>query len=516
MSSEIQAKFNDYQRRYPLYNRDAIVDLMVEDGAISLEIAKRIKANESLFLIENSFQINKQNDDFSITEALGGSFSKVKEPKKETPKTQFNQEIEKTFQSDIQGDCWLLSDINAMSQSKWGKEAIKKSIIPDSEGGVTIHFKGSPLPQKNFHITAEDIQNAKNSGRYSTGDDDMLALELATEQVIKKLAKSGNYQRISDFDKIIGYESYLTGIYLDRKSNETLHISTLITGVDRTHVDFTACDDDNKPLLEKEKTLLYLSKNQKDNATVCTFSGIKDMFGIRDDNDQVHGFHAYAIKEISYGKEVVVIDPYHTDKEIKLPWKKFVEDVESLYISSQNEDTKKQVENYALSENYEVKYQQHLNKLADARENTLKELEELKNKQKLRDNEFKLEDCLNNSSWELLDIENGFAYNGILSTMKSIDKDIVLQVLDMKPNLIEKLDKYQSGLGSGNRKKALISPIIDALVEKAKESNVQADKIDAFKKNCYKELDAIFYTDEKVIISEVEKIRKLIELQSKP
>ena len=143
-------------------------------------------------------------------------------------------------------------------------------------------------------------------------------------------------------------------------------------------------------------------------------------------------------------------------------------------------------------------------------------MEELKNKQKLRDNEFKLEDCLNNSSWELLDIENGFAYNGILSTMKSIDKDIVLQVLDMKPNLIEKLDKYQSGLGSGNRKKALISPIIDALVEKAKESNVQADKIDAFKKNCYKELDAIFYTDEKVIISEIEKIRKLIELQSKP
>ena len=32
MSNEIQTKFNEYQQKYPLYNRDAIVDLMVEDG----------------------------------------------------------------------------------------------------------------------------------------------------------------------------------------------------------------------------------------------------------------------------------------------------------------------------------------------------------------------------------------------------------------------------------------------------------------------------------------------------
>ena len=140
---------------------------------------------------------------------------------------------------------------------------------------------------------------------------------------------------------------------------------------------------------------------------------------------------------------------------------------------------------------------------------------DLKNKHKQRDNEFKLKDCLNDTSWELLDKENSFAYNDILSTMKTIDKDIVLQVLDHKPNLIEKLDKYQSGLGSGNRKKALIAPIIDALVEKAKESKVQPDKIDDFKRNCYNELNAVFYTDEKVIISEVEKIRELINSQVK-
>ena len=515
MSNEIQTKFNEYQRKYPLYNRDAIVDLMVEDGEISPDVAKRIKSNESLFLIDNNFLKNKSNNDFSITEALGGNFSTQKTPKKEYPKTQFNREIENTFQSDIQGDCWLLSDINAMNQTKWGKEAIKNSIIPDNKGGVTIHFKGSPLAQKNFHITAEDIQNAKNSGRYSTGNDDMLALELATEQVIKKLVKSGNYQRITDFDKIIGYESFLTGIYLDQKSNKTLHISTLITGVDRTHANFNACDENDKPLLEKEKTLLYLAKNQKMNAIVCTFSCIKDMFGMRDDNDLAHGFHAYAVKEITSGKEVVVIDPYHSDKEIKIPWKKFVEDVESLYISSTSEDTKKQVEKQVLPENYVTQYQQHLNRLAEARENALKELADLKNKHKQRDNEFKLKDCLNDTSWELLDKENSFAYNDILSTMKTIDKDIVLQVLDHKPNLIEKLDKYQSGLGSGNRKKALIAPIIDALVEKAKESKVQPDKIDDFKRNCYNELNAVFYTDEKVIISEVEKIRELINSQVK-
>ena len=67
-------------------------------------------------------------------------------------------------------------------------------------------------------------------------------------------------------------------------------------------------------------------------------------------------------------------------------------------------------------------------------------------------------------------------------------------------------------LGCLNKvKKNLILPIINALAEKAKEVGIDKSTIDDFKTKCNKELDATFYTDEKVIQNEVEKIVKLIK-----
>ena len=63
MAGEIQALFDKYQKWYPYYTRDAIVDLMVKNGAITSETAKKIKSGMSLFLIDNS--VAKVNDDYS-------------------------------------------------------------------------------------------------------------------------------------------------------------------------------------------------------------------------------------------------------------------------------------------------------------------------------------------------------------------------------------------------------------------------------------------------------------------
>lgn len=54
MPGEVQNLFNIYQKRYPLYTREAIVDLMLKNGAISPDTAKKIKSGMSLFLIDNS------------------------------------------------------------------------------------------------------------------------------------------------------------------------------------------------------------------------------------------------------------------------------------------------------------------------------------------------------------------------------------------------------------------------------------------------------------------------------
>ena len=78
-------------------------------------------------------------------------------------------------------------------------------------------------------------------------------------------------------------------------------------------------------------------------------------------------------------------------------------------------------------------------------------------------------------------------------------------------NIISKIDKDVRGLGKGSAKKTYILPIIEGLAELAKDKGVNQTVIDNFKKTCInQELDALFYTDEKVIMEEVRKMLKLI------
>lgn len=43
MAGEIQALFNSYQKKYPYYTRDAIVEIMLDDGVITFQVANKIK-----------------------------------------------------------------------------------------------------------------------------------------------------------------------------------------------------------------------------------------------------------------------------------------------------------------------------------------------------------------------------------------------------------------------------------------------------------------------------------------
>ena len=234
MSNEIQSIINNYRQKYPLYNHEALVEQMIKDGAISRDAVNKFKPDTSLFLIDNQFNI-KSGEKLGITEIMGGYFSSVSEI---PPETSFNRQIENTFQSKTQGDCWLLSDVNALNQTDWGKNIIRNAIIPDNNGGVIIRFPGSPIEQKDFQITAQEIQTAKQSGHYSKGDDDMIALELATEKVAKEVVARGIGRRVEDFDEVIGHKSYLTNILLNEKTYEYLNISKLLTGRDDVVAEF--------------------------------------------------------------------------------------------------------------------------------------------------------------------------------------------------------------------------------------------------------------------------------------
>ena len=64
-----------------------------------------------------------------------------------------NGEIEDTKQASTV-DCWLLTNLNWLRNTNWGKELVKNSIQPDGNGGVFIIFKGAKTRVKKFHVSA--------------------------------------------------------------------------------------------------------------------------------------------------------------------------------------------------------------------------------------------------------------------------------------------------------------------------------------------------------------------------
>ena len=234
-----------------------------------------------------------------------------------------------------------------MNTTDWGRKAIHDAIIPDQDesGGVTIKFKGSPLKQKSFHITAEEIDSARQSGKYSDGDDDMIAFELATEKVIRGMIKENKRTRVDVFDKQIGYKSYLAGLITkeNRLSYETLSVMQLITGNKDVRYQWWYKEKGS------ENVLKYLAQNTNKTVSTCCFDGWVD----RDEKDPIHGNHAYAIKKIVYGKYVVVIDPEKPKQSITLSWRKFTTECKDLFINYENKNILSEIKK-SFPKQYEI------------------------------------------------------------------------------------------------------------------------------------------------------------------
>lgn len=355
MASSVQTLYTKYQQKYPLYNKEKIVDMMLDDGVITFEDANKIKSCASLFLIDNKFDNkNSSNNNFNITEIWGGNFS----TSKKQSKTDFNSKIEPTFQSDKQGDCWLLSDINALNTTTWGKQAIRDAIIPDknSKGGVTINFKGSPLKEKNIYISAQQIERAKQSGNYSRGDDDMIAFELATEIVYRKMVKQGIAKRICTDEELqqqkINYRSYINS-GVATKDFQQYPISKLL-GMETIELNFFIINGYNSsnPQKEKDKILKFISTQKTNLAIWCAFAGeFENKYGL-------YSNHAYTIKKMECNKEVILIDPYYSDKEIRMAWKDFKNLINAATCSFNDTNLKNKIKQH-LPNYYNIKNEEY-------------------------------------------------------------------------------------------------------------------------------------------------------------
>lgn len=77
MAGTIQNLFNQYKKKYPLYTREAIVNLMVNNGVITPDVAKKINSGVSLFGLDDLLTENKPQE-IDMTDIMGGCFNSKK------------------------------------------------------------------------------------------------------------------------------------------------------------------------------------------------------------------------------------------------------------------------------------------------------------------------------------------------------------------------------------------------------------------------------------------------------
>lgn len=408
------------------------------------------------------------------------------------PVFHFNRMIEPTKQGKNAIDCWLLSGLNALNQTSWGKKSIKDAIKPDGEGGVYITFPGSPIEQKTFYVSVEDLYKAKKSDKYSKGDDDVLAIEVATEKLFKTL-----YQRkMGTILFEYGNDSYL-GNFIDNKNNN-LTIEKLLTNKNTFsfNADFYEVKDNNF-----YNTLGKIASISSKTAICCGFD--KDEIKYLD-NDEIIPYHLYSIKTMVDKKYVIVHDPIE-NKDTKLSWYKFGLAAETLYITSQNE---KDIDNISstLTQDYKDKCIKYENECREYR-------------QKIKDKKAQLEklnkfiDLLNNKPILYMDLKSKIendSYEQTLYKINSLNDEQRFCILYQNTyEIIKLLDNKAWGWGNGSKKKALIEPFINSLCNIASDYIVTGD-IENIKNSCLDELNATFYTDEDKIIENIKLLRDAI------
>lgn len=271
--------------------------------------------------------------------------------------TRINGKISNTRQGMLKDD-YLLSGLNSLSYSKIGKKAIKDAVHKDKDGNIVIKFKGI---NKEYTVTKQELKKASKKyvpdfdekgkvrgydKKYSTGDGDVLAFELAFEKYRTDL-KEGKIEK----DKNIPAYAY----EYSKNDNNPIDLGTpnqlyyLLTGKKCAQIDFNATknygvakDLDIFKMYSKkhfDKFMKDFSKTPENYAAGCNLK-IKEQMPFRNKHHQkikLMPEHEYAIKKIN-DKYVTIVDPQKSRIPIEVPVDMFKSIVGSVYYFNNNDN----------------------------------------------------------------------------------------------------------------------------------------------------------------------------------
>lgn len=271
--------------------------------------------------------------------------------------TKTNGKISNTRQGMLK-DCYLLSGLNSLSYSKFGKKAIKDAVHKDKDGNIVIKLKGI---NKEYTVTKQELKKASKKyvptfdekgkvrgydKKYSTGDGDVLAFELAFEKYRTDL-KEGKIEIDKNLPAYAYDYSKNDDNLIDSGSPNQLYY--LLTGKKCAQIDFNgikncgvAKDLDILKIYAKkhfDKFVNDFSKTPENYAVSCNFK-IKEQMPFYNKHHQkikLMPEHSYAIKKIN-DKYVTIIDPQKSRIPIEVPVDMFKSIVGSVYYFNNNEN----------------------------------------------------------------------------------------------------------------------------------------------------------------------------------
>lgn len=218
------------------------------------------------------------------------------------------------------GDCFFLSQLKAISQTDVGKNILKNSISEDANGNVTVELKGV---NERYTFTPQEMKQAKL--KYSTGDDDVRAFELAAEKHYEKTGKTleslGGTSNIAQL--ITGQSSKTINgnlreiiLQLARKDGKNINDPNLYSRSDLTRIQ-----------KDKDDIRNLLNKMAEHPGELAATMGIKEEYA--NDASGLYAHHVFCIKRVE-GDYVIFNNPWYPDKEFKISREKFINVAENV------------------------------------------------------------------------------------------------------------------------------------------------------------------------------------------
>lgn len=223
-----------------------------------------------------------------------------------------DRKIDNTIQ--VKNDCWLLAGINALGNTTKGEKYLKNTISKRNYNNTVIYFKGT-----NTSVTIPQIalNAAKQSNKYVKGDDDMLAIELATEYYKKMLISNKEAMKNKNPNIING--KHTSGNFNDPLAGGfPSDILFLITGKKST----TYFNKNNSNLNYIKILINKIKENPDKYAITCNF---------KEKRNGLYIHHAYTLKKVD-NNFVTLINPHNSANEENIPINDFYENINSLTL----------------------------------------------------------------------------------------------------------------------------------------------------------------------------------------